>query len=61
MYLWKASQIREAVERAERECEEMVRRHARPEEIERKRDGIAKLRGWAEKAEENEARRNGVT
>ena len=60
MYLWKASQIKEAIERVEMECAEMVKRHERPEEIEKKREGLNTLRRWLEKAEENEARMNGI-
>ena len=40
---WTAAQLREAIERCNRECSEMVARHARPGAIESRRRGIEHL------------------
>lgn len=50
-YGWTVEQIREAIDRCERDAAEMVARHAKPEEIAHRRHGLDAMRSWLEKAE----------
>lgn len=48
-YGWTVDQIKAAIDRCEREVEEMIKRHATPREIEARRAGLDAMRKWLEK------------
>lgn len=48
-YGWTVDQIKAAIDRCEREVEEMIKRHATPKEIEARRSGLETMRRWIEK------------
>ena len=50
-YGWTKEQIKAAIDRCERDVEEMIRRHATPGEIEARRQGLASMRKWLEREE----------
>ena len=50
-YGWTKEQIKAAIDRCERDVEEMIRRHATPGEIEARRQGLDAMRKWMERAE----------
>lgn len=50
-YGWTVEQIREEIDRCEKEAAEMVTRHATPREIEARRSGLETMRRWLEKEE----------
>jgi len=49
---WTKGELLAAIDRCEKDVAQMVARHARPEEIERRREGIDMLWKWMEVAEE---------
>ena len=51
---WTAQQLRDAIERCNRECSEMLARHARPGAIEGRRKGVEHLMLLLQNAEREE-------
>ena len=50
-YGWTVDQIKAAIDRCEKDVEQMIARHATPKEIEARRAGLATMRRWLEKEE----------
>ena len=48
-YGWTEDQIKAAIDRCEREVEQMIKRHATPKEIEARRSGLETMRRWLDK------------
>lgn len=53
-YGWTVDQIKAAIDRCEKDVEQMIARHATPKEIEARRAGLGTMRRWLEDEERKE-------